>query len=144
MCDKSFHCITNTAYTAGTSLVLTMNNTSNISNKAHFDFIVNKCISNVVTGAPVQVYITGINGQGAIPVYTKFGSLYPLYSDLLSKYYTRFCRYNNESAVLHGDYVSDGTTSYVILNDVPRCNCANVTGGSAPAVVAAAATTPAQ
>ena len=129
-CNKNFHCITNTTYTPDTSLVLAMSNTNNISNRARFNFIVNRCISNIVTGSPVQVYITGINGQGAIPVYTKFGTSYPLYSDLLSKYYTRFCRCNNESAVLHGDYVSVGDTSYVILNDVPRCNCANVTGGN--------------
>lgn len=118
---KNLHCISNAVYTAGTSLVLTMTNTSNISNKSHFDFVVNRCLSNVVTGAPVQVYITGINGQGAIPVYTKFGQLYPLFSDLLANEYRK--------GVLHGDYVSDGTTSYVILNDVPRCNFANVTGG---------------
>lgn len=136
MYGKNFHCITNTAYTAGTSLVLTMTNTSNVGNKDHFDFVVNKCLSNVVTGAPVQVYITGINGQGAIPVYTKFGQIYPLFSDLLANEYRR--------GVLHGDYVSDGTTSYVILNDVPRCNCANVTGGSAPVAAAAAATPTAQ
>ena len=133
MYGKNFHCITNTAYTAGTSLVLTMTNTSNVGNKDHFNFVVNKCLSNVVTGAPVQVYITGINGQVAIPVYTKVGQIYPLFSDLLANEYRR--------GVLHGDYVSDGTTSYVILNDVPRCNCANVTGGSAPVAVAAATAT---
>ena len=90
-CNKNFHCITNTTYTPDTSLVLAMSNTNNISNRARFNFIVNRCISNIVTGSPVQIYITGLNGQGAIPVYTKFGNSYPLYSDLLSKYYTRLC-----------------------------------------------------
>lgn len=123
---KNFHRITSLTYTENTSLVLTVTNASNLTNKSKFCLIVNKPINQTVTGSPVQVYVTGLNGQGAIPVYTKFGNSYPLYSDLLSKYYTRLC---NGTAVLHGNYINDGTNSYVILNDVPRCNCTNVTGG---------------
>lgn len=65
--------------------------------------------------------------RGLSPRGLRAPKVYPLFSDLLANEYRR--------GVLHGDYVSDGTTSYVIMNDVPRCNCANVTGGaSAPTV----------
>lgn len=94
---KNFHRITSLTYTENTSLVLTVTNASNLTNKSKFCLIVNKPINQTVTGSPVQVYVTGLNGQGAIPVYTKFGNSYPLDSDLLAKYYTRLC---NDTAFL--------------------------------------------
>lgn len=119
-CPK-FHTISNVTYTAGTSLVLTVSNSTNIGNRSKFCLCVSKNISEVVTGDPVQVYAT-INGSN-IPVYTKFGSDYPLYSDLLSKYYR--C-----GRIMHGFYVNNGTTAYIQLTDVPYCDCANITGAN--------------
>lgn len=115
---KCFHTITNTVYTADTSLVLTLSNSTNISNRQKFCFCVNRNISSIVTGEPVQVY-ANVNGTN-IPVYTKYGTAYPLYSDLLAKYY-------RSGRLVKGNYVNDGTTAYVIT-DIPHCDGVSVTG----------------
>ncbi len=114
-----FHIISNAVYTADTSLVLTVTNSTNVSNRQRFCLCVNKNISNIVTGTPVQVYIN-INGVNQ-PVYTKYGNAYPLFSDLLAKYY-------RSGRIIKGYFVNNGTTTYVIT-DIPHCDCANVTGG---------------
>ena len=113
-----FHTIASTTYTAGTSLVLTVTNSTNLSDRQRFCLCVNKNISNIVTAEPVQVYTT-INGSN-IPVYTKYGTDYPLYSDLLAKYYR--C-----GKLVKGYYVNNGTTAYIIT-EVPYCDCASITG----------------
>lgn len=114
-----FHTIQSTTYTANTSLVLTMSNSTNIANRQRYCFCVNKNISNIVTGNPVPVQIS-VNGTN-YTVITKYGTDYPLYSDLLAKAY-------RSGRLIHGYYVNNGTIGYIIT-DLPHCDSDSVTGG---------------
>ena len=102
------HKITNLTYTAGTSLVMTAENSTNIASLEDFDFFL-PCSVNprtTVTGDPVNVYIN-INGTN-YPVYNKFHL--PLKSNFL---YRR--------QVYEAWFVNNGTTAWLELKCLPKC-----------------------
>ena len=107
-CNKN-HKVTALAYTAGTSLVLTVTDSTNINNLEEFNFFLPCCgvdVASTVTGAPVNVYIN-INGTN-YPVYNKFHL--PVQSNYL---YRR--------KLYKAWFVNDGTTAWLEFQNLPIC-----------------------
>lgn len=106
-CDKN-HKVTGLTYTAGTSLVMTTERSTNINSLDEYNFFLPCYISPsaTVTGAPVNVYMT-INGTN-YPVYNKFHL--PLKSNFL---YRR--------KLYKAWFVVSGDTAFIELQNLPVC-----------------------
>ncbi len=106
-CNKTCHKV-QTVTTTATNVVLTVSNSTNISSLECFNFSTGcKCISDVVTGAPLPVQIT-VNGT-AIALLNKYAQ--PILS-------------NRVPFRSRGAYVVPTTGDpYVILFDTPCCKC---------------------
>lgn len=103
---KNIHKVTNLTYTANTSLVLTVSNSTNINSLDDFCFYLTQNVSNTVTDSPVQVYIN-INGVN----YQLFNKYHlPVFSNNL------YCR-----KLYKAWYVNDGTNGWIELKDLPKC-----------------------
>lgn len=109
---KYFHKVSGMTYTANTSLVLTTTNSTNISSLDDYCFVFpcSQNPSSVVSGSPVQVYIT-VNG-GNYQLFNKYHL--PVYSNHLQrkKLYKAWFVTSN-----------DGTTSWIELKEYPKCKC---------------------
>lgn len=107
-CECFNHKITALTYTAGTSLVLTAENSTNINSLEEFNFFLPCSINpdTTVTGAPVNVYIN-INGTN-YPVYNKF------HLPVKSNYLYRRKLYK-------AWFVNDGTTAWLEFQCLPVC-----------------------
>lgn len=111
MCNcncPNIHFSTTLTYTEGTNLIIGTTNSTNIVSKQPFCFVIRQRVSDVVTGAPVPVFMT-VNGSAA-NLYDKYHL--PMTSDRLK------CRF-----LYKGWYVNDGTNAWVELADFPFCNC---------------------
>lgn len=95
-------------YVADTSLTIATTDSTNIVSKQPFCFVLRQRVSDVVTGAPVPVFLT-VNGASA-NLYDKYHL--PVTSDQLK------CR-----TIYKGWYVSNGTDAWVELKDFPFCGC---------------------
>ena len=106
-CNNHNHCL-ETATSNGTNVILTVSNSNNISSLDCFNFSTGcKCVSDVVTGAPLPVQIT-VNGT-AVSLLNKYSL------PILSNRVPRRSR---------GAYVVPTTGDpYVILFDTPCCKC---------------------
>lgn len=107
-CNNNKHCL-ETATSNGTNVVLTVSDSNNISSLDCFYFATGcKCVSDVVTGAPLPVQII-VNGT-AVSLLNKYSL------PILSNRVPRRSR---------GAYVvpTGGGTPYVILFDTPCCKC---------------------
>lgn len=93
------------------NLIISVTNSTNISDEDRFCFILCQRPSSVVKTAPIPVQIT-VNSVN-IPVYNKFSKA--LMSDELECYYRR--------GLIRGYYVVNGSSSYVIFNEIPKCKC---------------------
>jgi len=91
--------------TAGTSLTLTVTNSTNIADEEPFFFSANANISNLIPAAPLPVEIE-INGA-AVPLWNKYGI------QIQSNEIPRKAR---------GYYSADETTPHVILITTPVTN----------------------
>ena len=105
---KNFHLSTNLTYVAGTSLTVATTNSTNITTKQPFCFVIRQKVSDTVTGTPVPVIMT-VNGTAA-NLYNKYHL--PMMSDKLH------CR-----TLYKGWYVNNGTDAWVELKDIPKCEC---------------------
>ncbi|MCD7779857.1 MAG: hypothetical protein LUH05_04215 [Candidatus Gastranaerophilales bacterium] len=107
---QNFHISTGLTYTAGTSLIIAVTNSTNTASKQPFCFVIKSSdnISNTVTGDPVNVFLT-VNGNSA-NLYNKYHL--PVTSDELT------CR-----KLYKGWYVNDGTNAWVELANFPICGC---------------------
>ena len=104
MCRCKNHKV-ETVVNAGTSIQLTLTNSTDIGDLERFNLVVCRAISDVVTGDPIPVTAT-INGIAAIPLKNAFGQ--PLMSNVIP--YGRTCG----SFVMGGD-TTTADASYVIL-----------------------------
>lgn len=110
MCCRHFHKSTGMTVTDNT-LVVSVSNSTNIASKDVFCFVLTQKPSLVITGSPIPV-VFNVNGEN-IPVYNKYSI--QLTSDALEKYYRR--------GLLKGYFVTNNNASYVIFNEIPKCNC---------------------
>lgn len=100
-----FHKVTN-LIASDTAVNMTVTNDTNISSLDCFELILCTNPDAVVTGEPLPYTIT-INGT-AVPLNNKFGL--PIYTN-------RLCPRKRYI----GSYVSEGTSTYVILFNTPDC-----------------------
>ena len=104
-CNPYFHKVTNLT-ASDTAVNMTITNSTNISSLDYFELVLCLNPDTVVTGEPLPYTVT-INGT-AVPLNNKFGL--PIYTN-------RLCKRKRYI----GSYVSEGTTSYVILFNTPDC-----------------------
>ncbi|MCQ2975152.1 MAG: hypothetical protein MJ211_10150 [Bacteroidales bacterium] len=107
-CNYNQHKVTGMTYTANTSLVLATTDSTNINSLDDYDFFL-PCSQNpktVVTGAPVQVYMT-INGNN-YQLFNKYHK--PVYSNYLFR-----------RKLYEANFVTQGETSWIELKYLPKC-----------------------
>lgn len=105
-CNNKNHCLEKVVITEK-NVALTVTDSTNISNLECFNLIVNKCISDFVTGAPLPVQIV-VNGT-AVSLLNKYSL--PVLSNKIPR--------RSKGAYV----VPTSGTPYVILFTTPGCKC---------------------